>query len=785
MKCSQCGSAVFEEDHTRGDKVCAECGLVVEENEVQAFVEYVENAGGTAAALGNFVSLESQMPGYRESRHVTEQKARKRIDIICGQLRLGAGISASAFSYYQTAHFRGFTRGRSSLQLAAACIYIAARQQRVNLMLLDLSDATAVNVYNVGRTYVDLKRKLNLALPEVDPCLFVERFASQLDFEDKTTLVATTAMRLLQRMKKDWISTGRRPSGLAAAALLVAARIHEFNRTEEDVAKVARISQMTTRKRLMEFSKTPSSALSIDDFFTVDYDEEQDPPCFGQPTQKRRLRIPKMRGNPKGDKRVRSMIDWNEWSTDLKDLDMEQVSAEIKELGRRIDQKLEDISNKRKSGVTVNDPELAKSKGLKHLVETDSPLAKDLDSSLNIENEAADISIVEDIDVVECSSSSISGSKRSVSEASSSVIGEKRAKSSRQVLRDVLDGVVDPEILDSCVEDLELITAHSGSQLCELVRATQQIRNERDAMTETNADIDAKQEMMTPSSTYSFQKPSHSFPPNYATDESYKLPHFLTPLTPAEGCLGHYTANSSADTEETKVAYSIDLSDIDDEELDREYFLKPREVMVKATLWMKDNGAFLEEQRRKRAERQRLKEEQAKQPKKPRRNQRKIYQRQRRMPWHASSKNDNQDDDEGGDNIQIHRVSKKINYAALDAIVGAGPSATAPSSPTAPTPFAIEDENSNSTNGPLVLNPLLEKSIAATAGLQQKKADAVDSTSRARGGLPGSVSSPALLQNLPEEEIDEEEPLETPEEYEDEEEEDEEEIDWTEGNDLW
>lgn len=74
----------------------------------------------------------------------------------------------------------------------------------------------------------------------LDPCLFVERFASQLDFEEKTTIVATTAMRLLQRMKKDWISTGRRPSGLAAASLLVAARIHEFNRTEEDVAKVGK-----------------------------------------------------------------------------------------------------------------------------------------------------------------------------------------------------------------------------------------------------------------------------------------------------------------------------------------------------------------------------------------------------------------------------------------------------------------------------------------------------------------------------------------------------------------
>ncbi|VDN13734.1 unnamed protein product [Dibothriocephalus latus] len=53
------------------------------------------------------------------------------------------------------------------MQLSAACIYVAARQLRVNLMLLDLSDAVAVNVYQVGRTYVDLKRKLNLSLPEV------------------------------------------------------------------------------------------------------------------------------------------------------------------------------------------------------------------------------------------------------------------------------------------------------------------------------------------------------------------------------------------------------------------------------------------------------------------------------------------------------------------------------------------------------------------------------------------------------------------------------------------
>ncbi|VDN98817.1 unnamed protein product [Rodentolepis nana] len=227
-------------------------------------------------------------------------------------------------------------------------------------------------------------------------------------------------------------------------------------------------------------------------------------------------------------------------------------------------------------------------------------------------------------------------------------------------------------------------------------------------------------------------------------------------------------------------AYGIDLSDIDDDELDREYFLKPREVMVKATLWMKDNSAFLEEQRRKRAERQRLKEEQARKPKKPRRNQRKIYHHQRRMPWHTASKNDDRDDDD--DEIQTHRVSKKINYAALDAIIGAGPSATAPSSPTASTPLSLEDENSNSTSGPPVRNPILERSIAATAGVQKGKVEAIAGVSKTKGELSTSVSSPALLEKLPEE-IEDEEPLEAMEEYEDEEYE--EEIDWTEGNDLW
>lgn len=46
------------------------------------------------------------------------------------------------------------------------------------------------------------------------------RFANKLEFGEKTHEVSMTAQRLVQRMKKDFIHSGRRPSGLCGAGLL-------------------------------------------------------------------------------------------------------------------------------------------------------------------------------------------------------------------------------------------------------------------------------------------------------------------------------------------------------------------------------------------------------------------------------------------------------------------------------------------------------------------------------------------------------------------------------------
>jgi len=114
----------------------------------------------------------------------------------------------------------------------------------------------------------------------VDPSHYISRFAALLEFGEETHRVATDAVRLVQRFDRDWVTKGRRPAGICGAALLLAARMNNFRRSVEEIVQVVKIADTTLKKRLEEFKKTPSGALTLADFRTVWLDEEMDPPAF-------------------------------------------------------------------------------------------------------------------------------------------------------------------------------------------------------------------------------------------------------------------------------------------------------------------------------------------------------------------------------------------------------------------------------------------------------------------------------------------------------------------------
>ncbi|XP_048061338.1 BRF1 RNA polymerase III transcription initiation factor subunit a isoform X1 [Megalobrama amblycephala] len=300
-RCKNCGGTDIDVDQARGDAVCMGCGSVLEDNIIVSEVTFVENSGGGSSAVGQFVAGDSSgtVPSLggnfhtgvgRESRAATLQNAKRQINHLGHQLQMNQHCLDTAFNFYKMALCKHLTRGRKSSHVIAACLYLVCRTEGTPHMLLDLSDILQVNVYVLGKTFLVLARELCINAPAIDPCLYIPRFAQMLEFGEKSHEVSMTALRLLQRMKRDWMHTGRRPSGLCGAALLVAARMHEFRRTIKEVISVVKVCEATLRKRLNEFEDTPTSELTIEEFMRVDLEQECDPPSYTAGLKKQKLK---------------------------------------------------------------------------------------------------------------------------------------------------------------------------------------------------------------------------------------------------------------------------------------------------------------------------------------------------------------------------------------------------------------------------------------------------------------------------------------------------------------
>uniref|UniRef100_G3SPY1 Transcription factor IIIB 90 kDa subunit n=1 Tax=Loxodonta africana TaxID=9785 RepID=G3SPY1_LOXAF len=214
---------------------------------------------------------------------------KRQIHHLGNQLQLNQHCLDTAFNFFKMAVSKHLTRGRKMAHVIAACLYLVCRTEGTPHML-DLSDLLQVNVYVLGKTFLLLARELCINAPAIDPCLYIPRFAHLLEFGEKNHEVSMTALRLLQRMKRDWMHTGRRPSGLCGAALLVAARMHDFRRTVKEVISVVKVCESTLRKRLTEFEDTPTSQLTIDEFMRIDLEEECDPPSYTAGQRKLRMK---------------------------------------------------------------------------------------------------------------------------------------------------------------------------------------------------------------------------------------------------------------------------------------------------------------------------------------------------------------------------------------------------------------------------------------------------------------------------------------------------------------
>ncbi|KAK4591010.1 hypothetical protein RGQ29_021269 [Quercus rubra] len=236
--------------YANGLVCCDVCGKVLHEDLYTDEPSFVKGAGGESKLSGSVVrSIQS---GYSESFRRTLDKGRDMIESIVTTFNISGGDSIvnPACAFYQIAVERNFTRGRKTDQVAAACLYIACR-------------------YVLGAVFLQLCQLLSLGehptiIKPVDPSLYISRFTEKL-LKQRNMKVSQTALYLIARMKRDWMQTGRKPSGLCGAALYISALSHGYSFSKTDIVKIVHICEMTLTKRLIEFENTDSGSLTIEE----------------------------------------------------------------------------------------------------------------------------------------------------------------------------------------------------------------------------------------------------------------------------------------------------------------------------------------------------------------------------------------------------------------------------------------------------------------------------------------------------------------------------------------
>ncbi len=281
-RCPECNSINLVYDEQKGEVICNDCGLLVEERmvdtgqEMQGRGEKSEKRGrgGAPLSMQKFdkglttnvgeISDIYKLEGGQARKFLRLKKWQERVSTsiernlrlamaelrrVASFLNLPVVVRDESSRVYSFVLQRGLVRGRSMESVIAACIYAACRSYNIPRTLDEIANASDVERKEIGRTYRFIIRKLQIKVTPSSPKDYTSRFASILNLSPKTQ---NDSIKLLKKAEISELTSGRGPAGIAAAALYVAALLNNEKRTQREVADVAGITEVTIRNRYKE-----------------------------------------------------------------------------------------------------------------------------------------------------------------------------------------------------------------------------------------------------------------------------------------------------------------------------------------------------------------------------------------------------------------------------------------------------------------------------------------------------------------------------------------------------
>jgi transcription initiation factor TFIIB len=175
--------------------------------------------------------------------------ALSEITKIANNLSLPKNILETASVIYRRAVKERLIRGRSIQGVTAAAIYLACRQCKLARTLEEVAQASTVSKKEVGRSYRFLIKELDYSIPPVKPSQYITKFSNQLTMQGKVEEIAYKILIAARELK---LTSGRGPTGIAAAASYIASVLTGERKTQREIAEIAQVTEVTIRNRYKE-----------------------------------------------------------------------------------------------------------------------------------------------------------------------------------------------------------------------------------------------------------------------------------------------------------------------------------------------------------------------------------------------------------------------------------------------------------------------------------------------------------------------------------------------------
>jgi transcription initiation factor TFIIB len=290
-RCPECGGTAFVTDRTAGEVTCRACGLVLVDELLDRTPEwraFTLTEKASRARTGSPVSLQRFDKGFsttfipsqgpfgtrlssttrrkmqrlqrwqhrartQSSRDRNLVQAMNELTRLADTLNVPSDVTENAARIYRKALQQNLVRGRSIHGITAAALYLACRQVHLPRKLDLFSEDSSRTPKEVSRSIRLVLNVLGLTLPIDTPEKYLPKIISTLGLPHH---VQNTALTLLQTARQRHAVEGKSPVGIAAATIYIAALLENTPITQQKIATVADVTEVTIRNRYQDLART-------------------------------------------------------------------------------------------------------------------------------------------------------------------------------------------------------------------------------------------------------------------------------------------------------------------------------------------------------------------------------------------------------------------------------------------------------------------------------------------------------------------------------------------------